>query len=423
VPLIDQPKARDPMRIYILWHPDSKTASSFAPVLYNWFRGDPRNLLETGFGIPVRYRCERQPAPIPIERAYLNIVVPLVDEYMVVSAAWRDYLDELGGLETSTSPAAGQAAETGRTSTVALYPVALHRSAYQLPPGVGRLNFLRVSRATDPPDWSADQRHAIVRQRLISLLTQACCRLLWARQRGSDDASGPGLPVKVFISHAKADGVEIAEAIRLQILRQGQMHAFFDESDLAIGYTFAQELERSASSTSTAMIAVNTDAYASRPWCQREIRLARQPKPVIADGKERRDCWRSTPLLVIDALKETPTRYLSEFGYSTVVRWSPDAVQAIIDRFLREILFYAYNEERAKSLSVKEGRHSLNCLADLYAALAIRDRVAQDKAATAVNTLIVPPPGYPRPDRDVLETLLSSIRLCSFDEVEDAFDA
>jgi hypothetical protein len=112
------------------------------------------------------------------------------------------------------------------------------------------------------------------------------------------------------------------------------------------------------------MIAVNTDAYASRPWCQKEIRLARKPRLVVVDGEERRNCWRTKPLLVVDALDAAPTRYLSEFGYATVVRWQPTAVRSIVDRFLREILIYAFNEERAKHLADRGGRHSLNCLAD-----------------------------------------------------------
>jgi hypothetical protein len=291
----------------------------------------------------------------------------------------------------------------------------LHPAAYELPGGINRLKFLRVARATEPDTWSEQERHSVQQQRLVSLLTQACCRLLWARQTGQGmEPTSPGLPVKVFISHAKADGVEIAEAIRLRVLQHGQMQVFFDESDLAIGYVFEQELEGSASSASTAMIAINTDAYASRPWCQREIRLARKPQPIIVNGEERRDCWRSKPVLVVDALNTGPTRYLAEFGYSTVVRWHPNAVPTIIDCFLREILVYAYNEERAKQVPAGSGRHSLNCLADLYAAMTIKAESAND-----LRELVVPPPGYPRPDHQVLQELLSSVPLRTFDEVEN----
>jgi TIR domain len=394
----DTPAPRDPMRLYVCWHPDSPAGAAFAPALFNWFRGDPGNLLETGFGIPVRYRCTSDPKPIPLDEADLSVIVPLVDEHMVVSGRWREFFEK-GAF---------------KDRRVALYPVALHSSAYQLPGNVSRLNFLRVGRATDPGTWSGEERRAVERQRLISLLTQACCRLLWARQTGvGTEPDRPGQQVKVFISHAKADGVDIAEAIRLQIFRQGQMQAFFDESDLAIGYAFEGELASQAGATSTAMIAVNTDAYASRPWCQREIRLAREPKPVSVDGRERQNCWRSIPLLVVDALAARPTRYLAEFGYATVVRWQAHTITEIIDHFLREMLIGAHNEERAKRVPVAEGRHSLNGLADLYAAMAIRA-----KTENSLEELVVPSPGYPRPDRKILESLLSSIRLRTFDEVE-----
>jgi TIR domain len=332
----------------------------------------------------------------------------------VASTEWRDFLEPFGTADMGAPASGTEIPAQSCGSTTILYPVALHRAAYQLPGQINRLNYLRVTRAIDPSTWSKEQRLSIEQDRLISLLTQACCRLLWARQTGGGhEPEGPGLPVKVFISHAKADGVAIAEDIRLQILQQGQMQAFFDESDLAIGYGFAPELERSASSTSTAMIAVNTDAYAGRPWCQKEIRLARKPRPVTIDGQERPNCWRAKPLLVVDALSAAPTRYLSEFGYATVVRWQPMTVRSIADRFLREILIYAYNEERAKNLAVRDGRHSLNCL-DLYAAMEIKSTDPNN-----LTELVVPPPGYPRPDREELQRLLAGLKIRTFDEVED----
>jgi hypothetical protein len=88
-------------------------------------------------------------------------------------------------------------------------------------------------------------------------------------------------------------------------------------------------------------------------------------------------------------------------------------ITEIIDRFLREMLIFGYNQGRAKRVPVKAGRHSLNCLVDLYEAMTIRE-----KSGGALEELVVPPPGYPRPDRQALESLLPSVSLRTFDEVE-----
>ena len=274
----DPTKAIDPMRIYVLWHSSCEHGQEFAKDIYKWFRGDPGDLSQCGYGIPVEYRSYpyqsgNSPKILAIEpdKATISVIVPLVDQHMVIAPKWREYLKDLAKNTKSWKNTSGL-----------ICPVALHSSAYQLPDEITRLNFLRIDRATDSPHWRERERFDIQRQRLLSLLTQVCCRLLWRQNDkpgGAINLDVASSPIKVFISHAKADGTGIAEAIREQIYRQGQLQAFFDESDLAIAYAWEENLKNSAQLSTTAMIAIFTDAYANRPWCRKEIRLARQVRP------------------------------------------------------------------------------------------------------------------------------------------------
>ncbi len=46
----------DPMRIYVLWHSSCLQGEEFAQDIYKWFRGDPSDISQCGYGIPVEYR-------------------------------------------------------------------------------------------------------------------------------------------------------------------------------------------------------------------------------------------------------------------------------------------------------------------------------------------------------------------------------
>ena len=403
----------DPVRIYVLWHEECREGRELAQAVYRWFRGSPDDLGEAGYGIPVHYRSQPLPGrgngPLPIDphASDITIVVPLVDEHMVTDGAWRRYLQELYPANPKQPP-------------YPIYPVVLHPAAYQLPDRLAGLNFIRLDR---PGDARSGWRVAVSpqrRQRLLSLLTQACCRVLQAHAPGAPrtgllpvTADEAGLPVRVFLSHAKADGVEIATRLRDGLLHHGQLQVFFDESDLPFGHGYTQRLDDAASAggTSTsAMIAVYTDAYAGRPWCQRELRGARTP--VRLDGED--GCrWYHKPLLVVDQLEGERTRFLGEIGQAPVIRWNPQRVGETIDLLLREILWSLYHRHWASRLRLPEGSHAFCGALDLHVAMRIRRH-----AGDALRRILVPPPGPAAFERLWLTDLLDGVAVAGFDELE-----
>lgn len=82
----------------------------------------------------------------------------------------------------------------------------------------------------------------------------------------------PGFPpgfLRLFISHAKIDGLPLAQALRYQIKNIGWLQSFYDADDLPAGCNWQKELERGVGSS--LIIMLRTEVYDSRYWCQKEV--------------------------------------------------------------------------------------------------------------------------------------------------------
>jgi len=112
-----------------------------------------------------------------------------------------------------------------------------------------------------------------VRPTMLALLALHECRVLLA---GGLRQTGPvGTPtgfLRLFISHAKLDGLPLAQALRHQIQSIGWLRAFYDADDLPPGANWQRELERGVGSSLIVML--RTEVYDSRLWCQKEVRWA-----------------------------------------------------------------------------------------------------------------------------------------------------
>jgi hypothetical protein len=75
--------------------------------------------------------------------------------------------------------------------------------------------------------------------------------------------------LRLFISHAKMDGLPLAHALKHQIETLGWLQDFYDVDDLPPGSDWQRELERSVGSSLIVML--RTEAYDNRYWCQQEV--------------------------------------------------------------------------------------------------------------------------------------------------------
>jgi hypothetical protein len=159
-----------------------------------------------------------------------------------------------------------------------------------------------------------------------------------------------GMREKIFLSHAKADGKLAAERIVRHISDPAnglRLDTFYDALELESGEEWKKGLQQAASNAS--MLALVTEAYDSRPWCNQEILWAKQFR---------------RPLLLVDIGCKRIERSFPYSGNMTLIRSSLDDSVGI-ERALLELLTEA-----------------LRC--DLFA--------IQAEEATSGNALVFPRP-------------------------------
>ena len=364
--------------VYVLWHPGFANGEALAQRVLGWLRPH-------GLGPHVFYRSLPAPGALPgclpppipgdsrpalapgdVARyrrsslGNLQVVLLLSDAHLIADPAWRYWINGL--------------AETATSAKRVILPVALDGTAYNVPAALQSLNFLRPLGV--PPQggyevWDADVLATVTRS-LLKQLTETLCDLLL----NADECSKPpSLPdpgrskVKIFLSHAKADGTEPARRIRDYIYGQTQIAAFYDENDIPYGDLFDDVLNRNVegSSQSAAMIAIRSARYADRPWCRRELAQFRRPQQ-LASSEGQAEFWTLNPVLVVDALDgSTQTFCIPELGNAPTIRWLPGNIhheELVVTTALREVLLAAHHGAVGRKIPSDRDSVVLNWLPD-----------------------------------------------------------
>lgn len=416
--------------VYVLWHPACGLGELLARRIHTWLR--PGN----GLGPQVYYRSLKAPEapagglppPLPGESrpgsegsrrsriSNVQIVLPLLDAHLVADAAWRQWLTQLGA----------NAASCHRV----FLPVALDATAFNVPSPLRELNFLRPSGL--PPTTAGPVDAAVLEpavRSLIKQLTEALCRFMLVGQAAAsgpekashgppvtDPAEADGMPkLKIFLSHAKADGTTPARRLRDYIYSQTQLAAFYDENDIAFGSVFSRVLQTDLRANETAaLIAVRTARYATRPWCRREVAQFRRPGPDPLPGQAP-NRWRLHPTLVVDALEAgKQTAGIPELGNSPCIRWNdgaPDQEEQVITTVLRDVMLGAFHSACAAAIAPAKDQIILNWIPDPTTLLHLPD-VRQGRELQ----LIHPGRGMSGLELDVLSEFFGNLTFRSFEE-------
>lgn len=116
------------------------------------------------------------------------------------------------------------------------------------------------------------QNHSLgeyaIRPAMLALRILHECRVLLATALPTTNGHRPGY-LKLFISHAKTDGLPLAHALKHQIESTGWLEDFYDVDDLPAGRNWQKELEQGVGSS--LIIMLRTEAYDGRHWCRQEV--------------------------------------------------------------------------------------------------------------------------------------------------------
>jgi hypothetical protein len=320
---------RSTLTVYVLWHPQFRPGEELAKAVYSHLSRDSDLPTSRGLGIPVRFRSlpltsGALPAPVNLDGAHRSVVVVLVDDEMIADQHLPGYVRNIW--EAADRPG----------SPHRVLPVAMSANSFHLDPTIAEVNYIRLV--------GLDQE--LQREAFLSRLAHELCRLLrgWPRveERQSDEQAKPrpGRPVTVFLSHAKADGLELAERFQDYIHRRHQLNTFFDVHDIRHGDRFEEVLRENV--RSSAFLAFVTDQYAAREWCRYEALAAKRYE---------------VPMLVVNAVKLGEQRSFPYLGNVPSVRWplpaplSDDlAYEIVLGLLLKEVLRQAYFLEHVENL-------------------------------------------------------------------------
>ncbi len=131
-----------------------------------------------------------------------------------------------------------------------------------------RLSELRPPLGTNQQMTPQQLGEQAIRPAMFSLRALHEARVALAAGLGLGTPQQPAGSLQLFISHAKADGLPLASALKHLIDEVRWLKSFYDAQDIPGGSDWQHELEVGVASS--LLVVLRTDAYDERWWCQQE---------------------------------------------------------------------------------------------------------------------------------------------------------
>ncbi|MDL2268921.1 TIR domain-containing protein [Desulfosarcina sp. OttesenSCG-928-A07] len=253
-------KYKPPLAIHFIWHPaDESSVEAILDFVRSCFARDVNCPFSRGLNIPLFFYSSenpcRQPLHSPRQCAAKDIVFVFTSTKTLGYDEWKSYINNLS-----------------LSDTLRAVPIAIdkHGLGHGDSGALEKLNFLRAY------EWVGDSRE----QRAVLAMAHEICRYGFVEISGANH--GKRSSIKIFLSHAKAGdtGRLHAESI-YKFVDATNMSRFFDATDISSGFKFDEEIAIHIQEST--LVAIGSDAYSSRYWCQREILYAKEnDRPIIA---------------------------------------------------------------------------------------------------------------------------------------------
>lgn len=267
-----------PLSLFVVWHPNFTEGKKIANNLYSIFCRDVEQPLSRGLGVPVFYRSasfDKVPIPIDTSNASRNAIVLLIDKQYFIDENFRAYTEDMIKLIDDNTR---------------IYPIALCEQACEIGCGLSGFQFIRAYKGgfskieyynyfnKNNFDLTNIDDYNLSLKKIKTELLHDCARLLMNFQPTWMDKQKERIPspVRLFLSHAKKDGLETAKRFKAFVDAELKLEVFFDTVDIADGYDFEQQIE--ASIKNSALVVFHTDEYSAREWCRIEVLIAKRNK-------------------------------------------------------------------------------------------------------------------------------------------------
>jgi hypothetical protein len=339
-----------PLSLFVVWHPNFIESKAIANKIYSIFCRDIEEPLSRGLGVPVYYRStfnDKMPIPIETTNSSRNAIILLVDHHYMVDDGFREYTSLLVHLVDDNTR---------------LYPVALCQQSYEIDCGLKQLQFIRAYKGgmsnedyqnkylKEDFNLSLLLDFDLAMNKIKTEILHDCARLMMnIHPTWMDETIKVPSPVRLFLSHAKKDGLETTKQFKEFIDRETKLDVFFDTVDIADGYDFEKQFEEQMKNS--ALVVFHTDEYSAREWCRIEVLIAKRNKcsiVVVHDIKKGEK--RAFPYL-----GNTPTIALQEVGQENFYE--------IVNLTLLQVLNNLFQLELLKSFHKefeKEGTEFIN---------------------------------------------------------------
>jgi hypothetical protein len=246
-----------PLSISFIWHPsDLNAVEPILDAVRASFARDRARPFSRGLNIPLfffsSHNTDEPPSDNPSMHGKRNIIFVFTSVNTNGHEEWREYVENLP-----------------RSPAFSFVPIAMDREGLAHNGSLVGKNCIRAY------DWPADNKDLYATVSLAHEIYRYNCPPIT-----QDDASKAS-SITIFLSHAKAEdtGRLHSEEIK-KLIDNTNMNRFFDSTEISPGFQFDQEIEKSVKKST--LVAIESDAYSSRYWCQREILCAKQhDRPII----------------------------------------------------------------------------------------------------------------------------------------------
>ena len=198
--------------------------------------------------------------------------------------------------------------------------------------------------------------------------------------------------IDIFISYYRTEGTSICEKIHHTIQRLPGYDTFVDLHNIEYGTEIQTEIELKL--TDSAVICINTDGYAQRFWCVKELLVAKQ---------------NYVPLIVADCVTSTELRRNPNSGNVPVIRLSNDPAEEDILKTVLTLIKEVLRKKIFESKITEDGTTRIN----LWKAPEL-----SDFAEKSVKTVYYPAPPICLCERKYYESISTGTQFRMLNQID-----